>query len=278
MIADLVPNTAVRKGSAVYVRNLKCASTFFHQNFLAQGWQPTDYCEIDWQRDFVFSHIMDPVIRRHKSLAEYICEVGLGQRYLDDAALQMILTSCLFLDRHGIPYCHAFSGHADQIHWIPLIYGHKQNVQVTQDLLNRRFGFDIQAEHWNFDLAHSTPEDDVKQLVCDQLQKQWESNLYSAESDLDRLWNIHYPQVKDPSWPDCPHARDFYHLPHWIQKELFENFQCTGPLEFILENGNYKLLLYPTSSPPNRVTAAHYAILQADIDLYDHVVKTFSPH
>jgi len=277
MIAGPVPNTALRKGTVVYVRNLKCASTFFYQNFKIQGWTATDYYDIDWKNDFVFSHIMDPIIRRHKGLAEYICEVGMGRRYLNDPELQNILTSCLFLDRHGIPYSQAFTGHCDHIHWIPLIYGHEQNVVVTQNLLNRQFGLDIRSEDWDFDHAHSTPEDDVKRLVEKQLQKQWDQNLYSVEQDLDRWWNHLYNAVKDPTWPDAERAEDFYNLPRWIQKELFENFQSEA-LKFIDHGDRYKLLLYPTSSAPNKVTAAHLAILQEDIDLYNHVVETFSAH
>lgn len=275
MIAGPVPNTALRKGTVVYIRNLKCASTFFYQNFKAQGWTATDYYEIDWENDFVFSHIMDPIARRHKGLAEYICEVQMGHRYLNDPGLQNILTSCLFLDRHGIPYSQAFAGHCDHIHWIPLIYGQEQNVTVTQNLLNRQFGMDIRSEDWDFDHAHSTPEDDVKRLVEKQLQKQWDQNLYSVEQDLDYWWNYLYNAVKDPSWPDAERAEDFYNLPRWIQKELFENFQSQA-LKFVDHGDRYKLLLYPTSSLPNKVTAAHVAILQADIDLYNHVVKTFS--
>jgi hypothetical protein len=277
MIAGPVPNTALRKGTVVYVRNLKCASTFFYQNFKMQGWTATDYYDIDWKTDFVFSHIMDPIIRRHKGLAEYICEVDMGQHYLDSPGLQNILTSCLFLDRHGIPYSHAFAGHCQHIHWVPLIFGQEQNVAITQNMLNHQFDLGIQSLDWNFDLAHSTPEDHVKKLVEKQLQKQWNKNLYSVDQDLDYWWNHLYNTVKDPEWPLAARARDFYNLPQWIQQELFENYQSQA-LKFTNQNGKYKLLLYPTSSPPNKVTAAHLAILQDDIDLFNHVVETFTAH
>jgi hypothetical protein len=184
------------------------------------------------------------------------------------------LTSCLFLDRHGIPYSQAFAGHGEHIHWIPLIYGHEQNVAITQNMLNHQFGLDIHSEDWDFDYAHSTPEDDVKRLVEKQLQKQWDQNLYSVEQDLDRWWNHLYNAVKDPSWPEAQCAEDFYNLPRWIQKELFENFQSQA-LKFVDHGDCYKLLLYPTSSPPNKVTTAHLAVLQWDIDLYNHVVEVF---
>lgn len=269
------PIGALRMGSTVYVRVLKCASTFFNDNLLAQGWELTDYYKIDWDNDFVFAHIIDPVVRRHKGLAEYIHMCGLTQLYLTDTKLQNLLTSCVFLDRHSIPYSTLFNDRMRDIFWIPLSNDHEKNVVTTQDILNKKCQTNLTLADWDFDLSHSTDSSSDKKLVEIQLQKQWESDTYYSETHLNHLWVSLYNAIKDPSWPDAPVAEDFYNLPQHIQHEIATLHQSTE-LKFIRHDTSWELHADPDNIKTNLVTAAHYAVLQKDIDLYNHVVSTFS--
>ena len=64
--------TALTCGPLVYLRTLKCASTFFWQSFTKFGWVEIEFDKIDWQKQQVFSHIMHPTQRRLKGISEFI--------------------------------------------------------------------------------------------------------------------------------------------------------------------------------------------------------------
>ena len=268
------PIGALRKGSAVYVRVLKCASTFFNDNLLAQGWELTDYYKIDWNNDFVFAHIIDPVVRRHKGLAEYIDMCGLTQLYLTNTKLQTLLTSCVFLDRHSMPYSTLFNLRLHDIFWIPLSHDHEKNVMTTQDILNKKCQTSLTLADWDFDLSHRTDDGSDKKLVEIQLQKQWESDTYYSENHLNHLWAELYDAIKDTAWPDAPLAKDFYNLPQHIQHEIATLHQSIG-LRFIIQNNVWELHTAPDSIKTNQITAAHYNMLQKDINLYNHLLEIF---
>lgn len=274
---DPVPIGALRKGSTVYVRVLKCASTFFNDNLLAQGWEFTDYYKIDWNNDFVFAHIIDPVVRRHKGMSEYIHMCGMAQSYLTSTELQNLLTSCLFLDRHCIPYSVTFNHRLYDIFWIPLGQDHEKNVMTTQDILNRKCHSNLTLADWDFGLSHCTAQDHDKKLVELQLKKQWKSSVYSHEKEMNHLWAELYNSIRDPSWPDSASATDFYKLPPYIQHEIATLHQSEG-VKFIAQGDTWKLYPNPDCFKTNLITASHLAMLQADIDLYNHVVENFSAH
>lgn len=275
MIVDQVPIGALRKGSTVYVRVLKCGSTFFNQNLLNLGWEITDYYSIDWAQDFVFAHIIDPVVRRHRGLAEYIDMCGLAESYLSSNSLQNLLNSCLFLDRHSMPYSATFHDRLCDIVWIPLGEDHEKNVLVTQDVLKRKCHIDLKLSDWNFDLSHRTAPNSSKKLVELKLKAHWDSSMYSHEKEMNHLWAQLYNEIRDPSWPDAPTAKDFYNLPTHIQQEIATEHQSDG-VKFLTRGDSWQLQIDPDCVKTNLITAAHYAMLQEDIDLYDHAVKTFS--
>jgi len=268
------PIGALRNGSAVYVRVLKCASTFFNDNLLAQGWELTDYYKIDWNNDFVFAHIIDPVVRRHKGLAEYIHMCGLTQLYLTNTKLQNLLTSCVFLDRHSMPYSTLFNDRLYDIFWIPLTHDYEKNIMTTQEILNKKCQTNLTLADWDLDLSHCTDSGSDKKLVEIQLQKQWESNTYYSEKYQDHLWAELYDAIRDSHWPDAPLAKDFYNLPQHIQHEIATLHQSIG-LKFIIQNNVWELHTAPDSIKTNQITAAHYNMLQKDINLYNHVLEIF---
>lgn len=275
MIVDRVPISALRKGSVVYVRVLKCASTFFYENLKTLGWNLTDYYEIDWRNDFVFAHIIHPILRRHKGIAEYLQMCGMCEQYQISTELQKLLSSCLVLDRHSLPYSAAFTDRLYDIFWIPLSDDYKQNVITTQDIINAKCQTNICLSDWNFDHAHVTVDNSGKKQVELLLQKIWESSQYDYEKILDHFWSELYHAVRDPAWPDAPTALDFYKLPPHIQHEL-ATFHGGDAIKFISRAASWQLQLDPTVIPTNLITSAHYSALQNDIDLYNHVVKTFS--
>ena len=81
---------AYRYKNYVYLRNLKCASGFFVANFKKFGWTQILFQDIDWETDVVFSHILNPIERRHKSIREVLVNYGLVNDYISNFRLQKL--------------------------------------------------------------------------------------------------------------------------------------------------------------------------------------------
>jgi len=69
-------------------------------------------------------------------------------------------------------------------------------------------------------------------------------------------------------------AADFYNLPLHIQHEIATLHQFTE-LKFIRHDHTWKLHIAPDSIKTNQITAAHYNVLQKDINLYNHLLEIF---
>jgi hypothetical protein len=259
------------------------------------GWVTTPYQHIDWTNDFVFAHIIDPVTRRHKGIAETLDYIGLLEEYLDSIKWQNALRACLFLEQHSMPYSLMFSGHLDDIHWIPLALGHKENILLTQDILNTRCGIKINFEDWNLDFHHVSDSTDLKKLAENRLREEWESNICCYENEVNIHWSILYNRIKDTSWPDCPLAENFHLLPGAIQHEIMTEHSYQGSnLKFVKQNGVWHIQLICSADewyepdmgwPAHardlragmyakvRVTGSQYLALKPDIELYQRVLK-----
>lgn len=142
-----------RYGDLVYARNLKCASSYFYGNLTVNyGWTPISYEDIDWQRDHVFSHIMDPVRRNLKGKLEYLKMTNLASLLLDPAFLTFMRDICFF-DEHSISYHDTFVDRCDLIDWIPLgeppsMAGRPDLIQGDQDFQDLAMYDRQQQAYW----------------------------------------------------------------------------------------------------------------------------------
>ena len=165
--------TGSRYRNIVYLRTLKCASTFFYWNFTKNfDWQEISWSDIDWDHDHVFSHMLDPVHRRHKALAERLCMFGLGKQYLADSNLRQCLEHSLNLDQHGEGYTTRYGSAVNRIDWIPLYSNQELNVELTEKLLANSGVTDLT---WDYEFAHAG--EDVKKQVELLLTQTWDRAL-----------------------------------------------------------------------------------------------------
>ena len=89
--------------------------------------------------------------------------------------------------------------------------------------------------------------------------------MYSYEKETNHFWAELYDAVRDPSWPDAPTAQDFYTLPQHIQDEIATLHQSDG-VKFTKHNDSWKLHTNPDCFKTYLITAAHYTVLQKDIN------------
>ena len=180
-------------GNLVYVRTLKCASTFFWDSFKKLGWWGIEFDKIDWKNQHVFSHIMDPDKRRHKGVAEYINMYNAYDLFYQNETFKKFIAHVPSLDQHSISYHDQYGNYCNLIDWIPLSgRSHEFTWWLTPeesvaktDLLLRHHGVKV-FDRWAWDRINSS-SDRQKQL----------------EKDLGELW-----QKDQPNWTSWYLQRD----------------------------------------------------------------------
>ena len=165
-------------GHLVYVRTLKCASTFFWNSFKKLDWWEIEFDKIDWKHQYVFSHMMDPVARRHKGVAEYINMHNAYDLFYQNETFKKFIAPIPCLDLHSASYYDQYGNYCNQIDWIPLSgrshehtwwLTHEEVVAKT-DLLLRHHGIKV-FDRWSWEQTHCS-SDRQKKLVAD-LEDLW---------------------------------------------------------------------------------------------------------
>ena len=175
----------------VYIRNYKCASTFFYWNFVKKfNWQEISYHDIDWQQNHVFSHMLDPIERRHKGIAEKISMHGLSELFLNNDSFQQCFEYVCLLDKHTETYCDKFQDRVRQIDWIPLNRDHNEVIERTEKCLG-------QQPKWNMSWVHYGDHSKISHDPRDSLKKQ-------VELKLQEYWDRQCP----PEWAQIYYRND----------------------------------------------------------------------
>lgn len=183
-------------GPMVYVRNLKCASTFFGSSFKkCWRWEPIVWHNIDWETQHVFGHMLDPIERRFKGLAEYINMHGLNDLFCNNTDFQNFVKNVVCLDEHTSSYHNTFGNLVYHIDWIPISgYTHDQVIGFTERLM-RHYGIRT-LKNWDYDNVHRTHfskqviEQKLRQLCND--QNTWpQSVTWYLEKDVRLYRHVH---------------------------------------------------------------------------------------
>lgn len=170
---DIVENRleVCTNGPLVYLRTFKCASTFFYRNFVdTYKWNEIQFRDIDWSRQRVFTHMLDPIQRRHKGVAEFLHMTKCHQ-YLSTRNFQNFISNVKSLDVHSTSYFDLYGNFCYIIDWIPLLGSYYENIEITEKLL-KEHGQRMFA--WNHDWAHAS--DQEKKITEQQLEKLWQQN------------------------------------------------------------------------------------------------------
>jgi hypothetical protein len=177
-------------GQLVYVRTLKCASTFFWESFRELGWREIQFSEIDWKIQHVFSHMLDPDQRRHKGVAEYIDMNDAYDLFYQNQTFRKFVAHTPSLDQHSTSYHDQYGNYCNQIDWIPLSgRSHKESVAKTE-LLLQHHGIKV-FDNWAWNQEH--PSTDRKKKLQKDLQDLWCNNQPVWTSwYLERDWLLYH--------------------------------------------------------------------------------------
>jgi len=136
MISNLPRTLRHPDKNLVYIGNFKVASSYFLYWLEAHGWKSIQMLDIDWHVDHVFSHIMDPMVRRHKGMAEFLDMFSLCDKLTDDQSLFQFLQAP-YLDCHSCPMSIMFKNKINAIDWIPVDVKTIDYYSLTECLLNK---------------------------------------------------------------------------------------------------------------------------------------------
>jgi len=147
---------ALQAGDAVYIRMLKCASSFFHNNFQDWGWTPIAFEAIDWNHHHVFAHMLDPMERRYKGAAEYIQMNNMQDIFFHNPDFRKFISQIPAFDDHTASYHAQLGNYCRMIDWIPISgRAPTETAQLTELLLAEH---DIHVlNRWNWE--HARPAD-----------------------------------------------------------------------------------------------------------------------
>lgn len=161
-------------GPVVYVRSLKTASTFFYNNLVQNhGWEEINFDDIDWDRQRVFSHIIDPIQRRHKAFAEYLSMTGTANLFYENSNFRSMLKTLPVLDVHSVSLHDYFGSRVRNIDWIPMQGSHNDNIKTTEKFLQEMAN--MRMFYWNREFEHNSPRD-KKQLAAD-IASDWDQEV-----------------------------------------------------------------------------------------------------
>lgn len=121
----------LRHQNLVYLSIPKHASTFYQDIFLNHlGWKKIDLQDIDWDKDKVFAHIINPMVRHTKGTIQALMQLNLI-KYVDHPLLQELLPNAIF-DYHSQPLVTTIGRDiCYKIEWIPLDHPEFSGNQLT---------------------------------------------------------------------------------------------------------------------------------------------------
>ena len=142
-------------------------------------WQEIEYMDIDWDRQTVFGHIMDPWVRRCKGLAEYLEMTGLISLFNENASFQIMVKNLPCADQHSMSYYDTFGKHqVGRIHWIPLNDDHDRVHDLSRTFLSSH---DITVYNIVDSMFNHHTGSAAKKAVAKQLLDHW----HDYHQDLD---------------------------------------------------------------------------------------------
>jgi hypothetical protein len=137
------------------------------------------WSDIDWDYHHVFGHMLDPVQRRFKGLAEYINMHNLNELFLNNVNFQNFVTNAVVLDEHTSSYHDTFGQSIYHIDWIPISdYTHNQVIEFTERLL--KFHGVRRMSDWDYSNVHRTHSE--KQIIQQKLEQMCEKQCYWPQS------------------------------------------------------------------------------------------------
>lgn len=169
------PLVCLKKENCVYVPVLKAASTYFENLLVHNEWQPIDYNHINWNKNFVFGFIMDPLTRYFKAVAhEILANLAGFENLIEKTKKELYNKDRLFLlyTTHTIPITTVYEDRHNDIHWIVLDGAHDAVIDLQNLLNSHNIELNVPKN------LHANKSDKAQNKVYENIQKLYENDHY----------------------------------------------------------------------------------------------------
>jgi hypothetical protein len=163
-----------------FVRNEKCGSTFFSNVFAANGWSRQLLHQINWDKDYVFSFVMDPYIRHVKGMVEDAVNLGAEKIMLANLGIKF-WHNLPWIGTHSMPMSVRFGDQVHSIDWIPIDIGIVSTETIVDSLLephgvtvdwavpvdrNESSPYEKELFHKFSQMLNSQEKQDLLKIIC----------------------------------------------------------------------------------------------------------------
>ena len=175
-IDSMVLKTGYRYKNVIYVREMKCAGSYYGDFFESIGWEKIDLNTVNLRDYYVFGLIMDPIVQHLKVTAQAIgnayCKYREDEGWKDgdvfcydqilhdikntqfqNLARSIIITS----EQSALPYTTMYGDALEHIDWIPWEYGNTDLFKDWIEMLLRSQGIDVTIPRGDKHLRWSYP-------------------------------------------------------------------------------------------------------------------------
>ena len=208
---------AFRFDNLVYIPFTKHASTSYTNLFRDQlAWTVTQTDYIDWDKDVVFAHILNPNTRHLKGITECLVKYNLFDLVDDDRFLKLLSTAVF--DLHSYPLTVALGDDAYKIEWLMLDHPDYSADYITTKFLKAH---GIDTSNLSIPKLYETPKNSSKKILLDKISKiRDDASLtgtlaYFYERDIllyARVWeNNKYHKLENLPWHDCSWITNYKH-------------------------------------------------------------------
>lgn len=114
-----------RKDNVVYVPTFKCASTYYTDLVLSQGWVKENIWDLDLEKYKAFGLMLHPFTRRLKGIIQlmkksFSNDFSKASNFLLDENNRNFVSQISIMDGHTLPYSFLFGSKLAQIDWLPM--------------------------------------------------------------------------------------------------------------------------------------------------------------
>lgn len=180
----------------VFYPHQKCGSSTYRRLFQMLDWVVIDISDIDWDKDKVFAHIRDPLIRHRKGIVEGICNyfTEFADVFKDPLAVK-------FLSNVTIVESHSYTiekwlgrDRAVLVHWIPIDTSLDHTNETFEFLTANGAPVPDEIKQWFIDLPRINESNSDELLLYNMLISEETPGEILRYIDFDRCL---YGQVLD---------------------------------------------------------------------------------
>lgn len=139
----------------VYFVHSKCACSFYKKLYQTLGWNVETTAQVNWNKDYVFSYIRNPLIKHRMGIIEWFYfnnRLELLKDNFNNSDFFRMISEVAYLDFHSLSLYEHLGDKMFQVKWIPIDVPEINHRQQTVDLIKLKSSISPNIEEWFLNL------------------------------------------------------------------------------------------------------------------------------